>query len=195
MRVGVFGGSFDPPHIAHSIIAETVRLQFDLDLVLWVPVYDPPHKLIHQLAPYETRMAMVGAATEDHPAFEISDVEKTLNRPTYTVRMLNALENQYPAAQLNLVMGSDSLSQFNTWSEPEAIIQLAQLLVYPRPDHSVRDMKLPEYLCRHIQHVNAPIMSLSAEYIRRRLVQKKSIRYLVSERVLDYIERYRPYTG
>ncbi|MCY4159399.1 MAG: nicotinate-nucleotide adenylyltransferase [Bacteroidetes bacterium] len=195
MKVGIFGGSFDPPHVAHSIIAETVRFQYGLDLILWVPAYDPPHKFMDQLAPFETRLALVRAATRDHPAFEVSDIEKTLKRPTYTIRMLHALAKQYPGAELHLILGSDTVDQFCTWSEPEAILQVSQILVYPRPGYSVENMNLPEYLHGKYSLVNAPVFSISAEYIRNRLLEEKTVRYLVLENVLDYIREHRLYKG
>ena len=195
MKVGIFGGSFDPPHVAHTIIAETVRSQFKLDMVVWVPAYDPPHKSKHQLTPYEIRLGMVYAATKAHQAFVVSDVEKTLSKPTYTIRMLHALGKEYDSAKLYLILGSDSLAQFNTWSEPERIVQNTQLLVYPRIDYPVENMNLPEYLDGHVQYVDASVVPLSAEYIRGRLSDEKSVRHLVLDDVLDHIVKHRLYTG
>ena len=198
--MGIFGGSFNPPHIAHSIIAETIRSQFDLDLVLWVPAYAPPHKSTTQLTPYKDRLGMVRVATAEHSFFQVSDIEKTLDPPTYTVRMLGALRKEYPDAEFNLILGGDSLVHFHTWSQPEAIAEEAKLLVYPRMDYPVTHtaLALPDYLSGRVEFADAPVMSLSAEYIRRRLFEEKSVRYLILESVRGYINKhhvYRDVTG
>ena len=192
MKLGIFGGSFDPPHIAHSIIAEAAHSQFGLDRVLWVPAYAPPHKNSHGLTPYENRMDMVLAATNGHPSFRVSDVERTLIAPTYTIRMLNALHGQYSGAEMFLILGGDSLEEFDTWERPELIIQCTQILVYPRTGGQV---DLPDCLGEHVKVINAPVMDLSSEHIRHRILKKESVRYLVRECVWNYIYEHRLYTS
>lgn len=195
MNLGIFGGSFDPPHIAHSRIAEFARSVFGLELVLWVPAYDPPHKSQNQLTQYQNRLGMVQAATADHGSFRVSDVESMLERPTYTVRMLEALRKRYPDAEFYLILGSDSLKQFHTWLRPDIIAQEVQLLVYPRAGYSIAETELPEYLCGRVQFMEAPEMAISAEHIRSRLSSGQSVRNLVSDSVLSYIIKHRLYTG
>ena len=194
MDVGIFGGSFDPPHVAHSMIAETVHSQFRFDLILWVPAYEPPHKLRNQLTGYHHRLAMVQAAVKDHASFEVSEIEAVIQRPTYTIRMVDALKKQYPGATFHLILGSDSLAQFDTWLQPETLAKTVQLVVYPRGGSCVKDAALPEYLSGNVTSVEAPVMSLSAEYIRTRLLEGRSVRYLLRESVLDYIRTHRLYT-
>ncbi len=195
MNLGIFGGSFDPPHIAHSRIAEFARSVFGLELVLWVPAYDPPHKSQNQLTQYQNRLGMVQAATADHGSFRVSDVESMLERPTYTVRMLEVLRKRYPDAEFYLILGSDSLKQFHTWLQPDIIAQEVQLLVYPRAGYSIAEKDLPEYLCGRVQFMEAPEMAISAERIRGRLSSGQSVRHLVSDGVLSYIIKHRLYTG
>ena len=195
MNLGIFGGSFDPPHIAHSRIAEFARSVFGLELVLWVPAYDPPHKSQNQLTQYQNRLGMVQAATADHGSFRVSDVESMLERPTYTVRMLEALRKRYPDAEFYLILGSDSLKQFHTWLRPDIVAQEVQLLVYPRAGYSIAEKDLPEYLCGRVQFMEAPEMAISAEHIRSRLSSGQSVRHLVSDSVLSYIIKHRLYTG
>ncbi len=194
MKVGIFGGTFDPPHIAHSVISEIVRCQFGLDQILWVPSYAPPHKSLQHLTPYRDRYQMVRAATEGQDYFEVSDIEQTLQCPTYTVRMLDALEELHSDSQLYLIFGSDSLLQFDSWSHPELIVQKAKLLVYPRVGHTVTDKELPAYLRGCVQFVDAPTMSISSEYVRQRLYIGKTARYLVLDCVLNYILKHRLYS-
>ncbi|MXW14959.1 MAG: nicotinate (nicotinamide) nucleotide adenylyltransferase [Rhodothermaceae bacterium] len=195
MKVGIFGGSFNPPHIAHSIVAETIRSQFNLDVVLWVPTYAPPHKSTIQLTPYKYRLGMVRAAVAEHSFFQVSDIEKTLDSPTYTIRMLGALRKRYPDAEFNLVLGGDSLAYFDTWTQPEEIAKEVKLLVYPRMNYPVTytALALPDYLSGRVEFADAPVMSLSAEYIRKRIFEEKSVRYLILESVRDYINEHRLY--
>ncbi len=194
MKVGIFGGTFDPPHVAHSIISEIVRSQFCLDQVLWVPSYAPPHKSRQHLTPYSDRLQMVHAATEEQDYFEVSNIEQTLQCPTYTIQTLDALSDLYSGSKFYLILGSDSLEQFDSWSAPELIVQKANLLVYPRVGYTFTDTDLPAYLRGHVQFVEAPMMSISSEYLRQRLYAGKTVRYLVLDRVLNYISKHRLYS-
>jgi len=190
MKMGVFGGSFDPPHIAHSIIAESVFSKFALDQILWVPSHDPPHKSSTQLTPFSHRIGMVCAAVSEHSAFQVSDIEATLDSPTYTIGMLQSLRKQFSHAQLHLILGSDSLLQFHTWMEPELILEMVQLIVYPRAKYSIEGMTFPEYQSERTHIMEAPMMSLSGTYVRACLKEKRSIRYVVLNSVRDYISHH-----
>jgi len=190
MHVGIFGGSFDPPHIAHSIIAETVRSAFDLELVLWVPTCSPPHKSASKLTSFAVRLDMVRTAIAHHSEFQVSDIEESLPPPTYTIRMIQALRKQYPHARFSLIIGSDSLAQFHSWSESEMIMNETELVVYPRMEYPINEIRLPKYLLNRVQCVKAPLISISGEYVRRRLMEQKSIRYLVLESVQHYITEH-----
>ena len=193
MNVGIFGGSFDPPHTAHSRIAEFARSNFGLELILWVPAYDPPHKSQNQLTQYQNRLGMVRAAIADHGYFRVSDIESAIERPTYTIRMLDALGERYPDADFYLILGSDSLKQFHTWLRPDVIAERVQLLVYPRAGYLVAETDLPEYLRGRVQFMEAPEIAVSAEHIRSRFSGGESVRHLVSDEVLSYITKHRLY--
>ena len=195
MNVGIFGGSFDPPHCAHLRIAEFARSNFGLELILWVPAYDPPHKSQKQLTHYQDRLGMVRAAIADHGHFRVSDIESTIERPTYTIRMLDALRERYPDADFYLILGSDSLKQFHTWLLPDVIAQRVQLLVYPRAGHRVGESELPEYLRGRVQFMEAPEIAISAEHIRSRFSGGQPVRHLVSDDVHSYIAKHRLYGG
>ena len=195
MNVGIFGGSFDPPHTAHLRIAEFARSNFGLELILWVPAYDPPHKSQNQLTHYQNRLGMVRAAIAAYGFFRVSDIESTIERPTYTIRMLDALRERYPDAKFYLILGSDSLKQFHTWSRPDVIAQRVQFLVYPRAGHPVGESDLPEYLRGRVQFMEAPEIAVSAEHIRSRYSGGESVRHLVSDDVLSYIAKHRLYGG
>jgi len=195
MNVGIFGGSFDPPHSAHLRIAEFARSNFGLELILWVPAYDPPHKSQKQLTHYQDRLGMVRAAIADHGHFRASNIESTIERPTYTIRMLDALRERYPDADFYLILGSDSLKQFHTWMRPDVIARRVQILVYPRAGYLVGESELPEYLRGRVQFMEAPEIAISAEHIRSRFSGRQPIRHLVSDDVHSYIAKHRLYGG
>src|SRR5262245_2126017 len=133
MRLGIFGGTFDPVHLGHLIVAEAARLEAELDRVFFVLSPRPPHKNVVELTPFPHRLALLNLALADNPYFAVSTLE--LERPgaSYTVDTLRQLKSMpdYAEADLHLIIGMDSLAAFAEWREPEAIIQLARLLVYP----------------------------------------------------------------
>jgi nicotinate-nucleotide adenylyltransferase len=188
LKLGIFGGSFDPVHLGHLIVAEAAREALALDQVLFVLAPQPPHKQVQALTPWPHRLAMLEAALADHPHFAISTLELQRSGPSYTVDTLRQLRllPEFRLARFYLLLGQDSLSAFRTWHEPEAIVQLATLVVYPRLEthENAGNASLPETGLR----LDAPTIGISASEIRRRVAQKKSIRYLVPESVRRYIE-------
>ncbi len=184
-RVGLFGGSFNPPHLAHLIVAEQVREQARLDRVLWVPCHTPPHKDEHELAAPHHRLAMVRLAVEGNPFFEVSDVEIRRGGRSYTIDTIQTLQTQHPDWELILILGEDSLRTFHTWRAPEEIVARVPLVVYRRPDASDHPVD-PRFLAR-TTFVEAPLLEISASEIRRRCHLGHSIRYLVPEPVRQYI--------
>lgn len=191
MRIGVFGGTFDPPHVAHLIVAETVRAQFGLDRVLWVPNARPPHKASEALTPAHHRLAMTRLAIEGNTAFAVSTVEMDAQGPCYTVDTLRRLAEAHPASELALVIGGDSLAGFGTWRAPEEILRRAPLLVYHRPD-VVPSLppSLAEALAGRIHFAEAPLLGISSTALRRRCRAGATIRYLVPDAVHAYVLRH-----
>ena len=184
-RVGLFGGSFNPPHLAHLIVAEQVREQAGLDRVLWVPCHTPPHKDEQELAAPRHRLAMVRLAVEGNPFFEVSDIEIRRGGRSYTIDTIRALQAQHPDWELMLILGEDSLRTFHTWRAPEEIVARVPLIVYHRPDAPDHPVD-PRFLAR-TTFVEAPLLEISATEIRRRCREGRSIRYLVPELVRQYI--------
>lgn len=192
MKVGIFGGSFNPPHLAHLIVAERIRDQFDLDEVLWIPGYRPPHKPEAGLASPGHRLAMTRLATDDHPAFSVSDHEIRREGTSYTIHTVRALQEALPEHTFSLIIGEDSLQQFGTWYEPEEIVARVPLIVYPRPGLPPTD---PDDRFRHrVQFADAPLLHISGTAIRDLRRQGHSIRYLVPDAVRAYIEAHRLYS-
>src|SRR5271166_5246780 len=134
MRIGVFGGTFDPVHLGHLILAEQCREQGRLDQVLFVPAASPPHKQSQALTPFAQRVEMLALAIAGQPAFRIDELEKDRPGPSYTVDTLEQLKERQPAAELFLILGSDTLLDLPHWHGPARVAALATLVVVARPD-------------------------------------------------------------
>lgn len=186
-RVGVFGGSFDPVHVGHLILAEEAVTRLRLDRLLFVPAARPAHKRTRALAPIADRVAMLRLATRGNPRFAVSRIEADLPGVAYTVRTLERLARA-ERASLYFLMGQDSLEEFGTWREPARILSLARLAVLPRGDG--RRPRLAPALRRRVVFLDAPRVGVSSTEIRRRLRSGRSVRYWVPEPVLAYLERH-----
>ncbi|MGH7496197.1 MAG: nicotinate-nucleotide adenylyltransferase [bacterium] len=192
MRLGVFGGTFDPVHLGHLIVAEAARLEAQLDRVLFVLSPRPPHKNAEELTPISHRLAMLNLALAENPHFAVSTLELERQGVSYTVDTLRQLKSapKYVEAELHLIVGMDSLAAFAQWREPEAIIQLARLLVYPR---SEAGPCIPPELAKTCQILDAPIIEISSTLIRSRLQEGRTVRYLVPASVQKYLEAHHLY--
>lgn len=167
MKIGIFGGTFDPIHRGHLLLAQQARNQYQLDKVLFIPAKTPPHKTDQSdLTPAPHRFRMVELALKDYPEFELCDRE--LNRPgiSYTIDTLRDLRKQYPGDSFFLILGSDAASEFSTWKQPDEIIKMAQVLVALRPGFS-----LPSQT--NFQTIAMPPVPLSSTEIRERLAAGK----------------------
>ena len=196
-RIGVFGGSFNPPHVAHLILAERARTERALDRVLFVVAGRPPHKAPRPLAPAEDRLRMVELAVADNPAFEVSDVELRADGASYTLRTIRALKRALgPDAELLLMMGGDSLLDLPTWWHAQELAREVAIVTFARPGSELGG-KL-DTLAEHFGGdwvnrvrelmVQAPLMEISATDVRRRVRDGRSVRYMVPEAVRAYIE-------
>jgi nicotinate-nucleotide adenylyltransferase len=197
-RLGVLGGTFDPPHYAHLVLAENARAQLALDRVLFVPAGDPPHKTARPHTDVRDRVVMVEAAIADNPDFLLSRVDVDRPGPHYTVRTLALLQQQYPLAELFFIIGEDSLAEFHTWREPECIIRQAGLAVIHRPGWQVDFERLARAvpdIRERLTWLDVPMLDVSSTELRRRMRLGLPIRYLVPPPVEDYIRRHRLHTG
>jgi nicotinate-nucleotide adenylyltransferase len=195
VRFGVFGGSFNPPHVGHLAVAEAAADAARLDRVLWIPAATPPHKRDDPtLASAADRLAMVRLATAGNDRFEVSDVEIAREGVSYTVDTLRALSAERPDARWSLILGGDSFTAFPTWRDPAGILSIARLLVYARPGASPA---IPPDLAPHVDVVDGPALDLSSTELRARIGAGRSVRYLVPDAVRAYIDDralYRPAT-
>ncbi|MFO7323141.1 MAG: nicotinate-nucleotide adenylyltransferase [Chloroflexota bacterium] len=197
-RVGILGGTFDPPHIGHLVLADCAIESLKLDHLLFVPAADPPHKRSSTRLPIEHRLPMLERALAADSRFEISRVDIDRPGPHYTVDTVEIIQNQYPDCELFFVMGSDSLRDIITWHRPDLLIERVRLAVMQRPTASIEPGIHASVLPRLEQRVviiDAPRLEISSTEIVERLRQGKTVRYLVPQPVLDYIEMYGVYRG
>ena len=196
LRLGVLGGTFDPPHYGHLTLAENGRVQLDLDRVLFVPAGQPPHKPSRPITPAHHRVAMVEAAIADNPAFVLSHVDLGRAGPHYTVETLTLLWQEYPAAELFFLMGGDSLSKFLTWRDPAGIVQQARLAVMQRPgrepDLTALEQSVPG-IRERLVWLDVPHLDVSSSGLRQRVRHGLPLRYLVPPAVEAYVREQRLY--
>ena len=194
MTLGLFGGSFNPPHVAHLAVAQACAEAAGLDTVLWTPTPDPPHKAGDaRLATAEHRLAMARLAVEENARFAVSDIEFRRAGPHYTVDTLRALASEHPEADLALVVGGDSLAAFASWREPEAILGLARLVAYRRPGADLAGFAA--HVMARTTIVDGPALDLSATEIRARIAAGQTVRYLVPDAVRTYVAAHGLYRG
>ena len=200
MKVGVLGGTFDPVHIGHLIIAEGVREELGLDEVLFVPAGQPWLKVDHNITLVVHRIEMVRLAISRNPHFKMSEVEVERSGPSYTIDTMMELRNRLGAqVDLFFILGCDALAQFPHWKEPKKLIELCKLAIVPRvnlvsPNLKDLESSIPGVSDR-VSYVATPIIDISSSQIRGRLARGLSIRYLVPDKVEKYIANNRLYRG
>ncbi len=198
-RIGVFGGTFDPPHLGHLILASEARAQLHLSRLLWVLTSIPPHKLDQTITPLEDRLAMLKLAVADEPAFEVSRIDMDRPGPYYTVDTLGLLRAQDPSAALVLLLGGDLLRDLATWHHPADLVTAAdEIGVMRRPgdaiDLSSLEARIPGLTTR-VRFVDAPLLEISSNQIRKRARERQPFRYYVPPAVYRYITEKHLYTS
>lgn len=188
MDVGLFGGSFNPPHIAHLIVAEVVRDQFGLSEVWWIPNATPPHKPEEELVAVEHRLEMTRRVVDTNTHFRVCDLEVQREGVSYTVETVRVLQDQHPDTDFALLIGSDSLDHFAEWHRPDEIAERVPLVVYKRPG-AIEAVAEPRF-ANHVRYAAAPVMEVSGTEIRARRRAGRTIRYLVPDTVRAYIEAH-----
>lgn len=202
MRLGVLGGTFDPPHLGHLILAQEAYQALGLSRVLFVPAGQPWRKAGRELSPREQRLAMVRLAVAGNPTFDVETAEVERPGPSYTVETLAGLREQVsPETELFFIMGADSLADFPHWHEPLRILQLARLAVAERSplgDEGVEEAipeDLAEALRERVVWLPMPLIAISASAVRERVRQGLPIRYWVPEAVEEYIHGHHLYVA
>lgn len=194
---GVIGGTFDPPHIGHLILAEFARAELGLSEVVFIPASEPPHKTEQEVLPVEHRLAMVRLAIATNPHFVLSKIDIERPGPNYTVETLQLLRQRWgETVEIFFIMGLDSLVDFPTWYQPEQIIRLCRLAVMARPGYQV-DMAALERavpgISDRLVFIPAPLIGISSTNIKERVRRGETIKYLVPHAVEIYIHDHHLY--
>jgi nicotinate-nucleotide adenylyltransferase len=198
-RIGLFGGTFDPPHLGHLVLAEWARVRLRLDRVVFVPAGTPPHKRGRQLTDAALRLALTRLAVRGNPAFTVSGFEAGRAGPSFTVDTLRHLHARQPGARFYLLMGADSLADFPNWHEPEEIARLATLVVAarlaePASGERARAQSLvPARVGGRVVLLDNPLVAISSSVLRARARAGRSLRYLVPDAVAAFVARHELY--
>lgn len=189
--IGVFGGTFDPPHIGHLVLADEARAELELSQVLWVVTGEPPHKPHRPILLVEHRLRMVELAIQNDPGFEVSRLEIDRPGPHYAVDTLAGLAEARPDDERAYVMGKDSLRDLPTWRLPERLIELSDaIVVLNRPDVGANldelNAQLPG-LADKVRFLDVPLVDVASRDVRWRVASGRPYRYLVPRTVADYI--------
>jgi nicotinate-nucleotide adenylyltransferase len=182
MKIGLYFGSFNPVHIAHLIIAEHMAYNTDLEQVWLVLSPQNPLKPSANLLNEYDRLHLLQLAVENDPRLRVSNIEFSLPRPSYSIDTLTYLAEKYPEHDFAVIMGSDSLENIRRWKNHEQLLGRFQVFVYRRPGHAVGD-----HPAGKITVCDAPLLDISSSFVRKMIREGKSVRYLVSERVYEYI--------
>lgn len=189
MNIGLFFGSFNPIHIGHLIIANTMATATDLNQVWFVVSPQNPFKKTKSLLHEFDRLDMVERAIADNSRLKATDIEFSMPKPSYTIDTLARLTEKYPQHTFRLIMGEDNLEQFANWKNYDKILEYYGLYVYPRPQAKESPFKSHP----HVRLVAAPLLDISATYIRDSIRASRSIRYMVPDVVEEMIERKKFY--
>jgi nicotinate-nucleotide adenylyltransferase len=192
--IGIFGGTFDPPHLGHLILAAEAFDQLALTRLLWVLTPLPPHKLDQPITPLEHRLAMTQLMLGDYPHFELSRAEIDRPGPHYMLETVRVIGTQYPTADLILLIGGDSLRDLPTWHRPVELVSTCQWLgVMRRPDDTINLTELEQIIPgigQKVKYVDAPRLEIASRDIRRRISEGHAFRHYLLPPVYDYIEEH-----
>jgi len=192
-RIGFLGGTFDPIHSGHLILAQQLLENFHLDKVIFIPAATPPHKDDESISPSNHRFEMTRAAIEDNPLFQVSDIELKRQGKSYTIDTIRQLKELHPDSDLFLLAGSDILAEFETWKDPEEIFQEIKVIIGVRPGYDKIDSENRFFKKSIIAQIDG--LQISSTQIRQKVREGKSIKYLVPLRVEEYVKAGGLYRG
>ena len=191
-RIGIMGGTFNPVHIGHLLIAEQSYHEYGLDYILFMPAGHPPHKQQQNIIKNEDRLAMLLLATDEVPYFHVSDYELKKPGLSYTYETLSYLTKRAPENEYYFIMGADSVKDLESWRHPEIILNLAHILAAVRGDTDIEALKyeaerIKDKYAAKISLLGAPELDISSRELRERVALGASIRFMVPEKVRNYI--------
>tara|TARA_B100001996_G_scaffold378419_1_gene362551 strand:- start:373 stop:951 length:579 start_codon:yes stop_codon:yes gene_type:complete len=192
LKICLFGGTFDPPHIGHLLIAQTICEAENFDKIIFIPASTPPHK--NCKTSIRNRAEMLDIAIDENPNFEISEIEINRGGISYSIDTIKEIKNEYKIADNNLyyLIGSDSLLNFHNWKDSRSILKECQVIVAIRP--GFRPSDIPSWILQKIRFANIPRFEISSSNIRNRWVEDKTIRYMVTQPVWEYIDKNKLYS-
>lgn len=185
-KVGILGGTFDPPHNGHLMIANEVYSALNLDEIWFMPNHEPPHKKKPESVEDEDRLNMLRLAIEENPAFTIQPIELERQGPSYTVETMKMLKSEYVDNQFFFIIGADMIEYLPKWHKIDELVNLVHFVGVKRPSYSVQT----EY---PVLYVEVPAIDVSSSLIRDRMKSGKTVRYLLPDQVIDYIEENQLY--
>jgi len=186
-KIGILGGLFDPPHIGHLIIAQSVAEEFSLKKIIFIPSYNPPHK--SRYSRYDVRYKLTEMAIKDNKRFSISDIERRISGKTYTLEVIKRLKQEIKG-ELYLIIGSDQWQEFNNWQSPGQLIQECKIIIVPRPNYQIDK---PYDTAKKVLISHAPLLDISSTQIRRLIKKNLNAQYLLPQVVYKYIKNKRLY--
>ena len=196
-RIGLFGGTFDPPHLGHLILASESHYQLELTRLLWTLTPEPPHKQDQLITSIEHRLAMLNLALADNPCFELSRLELDRPGPHYTLDTIKLVAEQNPDAEIIPVIGGDSLHDLPTWHRPQELLYAAHWIgVMRRPGESANLEELERELpgiSSKVHYVDAPLLEIASSEIRSRIANGRPFRYYLPDPVYHYINQHHLY--
>jgi nicotinate-nucleotide adenylyltransferase len=187
MKIGIFGGTFNPIHFGHLVLAEQAYEKLNLNKVIFIPSFNPPHKNISDMASPMVRFKMVNLAIKDNPRFEISNIEIKRKGRSYLIDTLRELRRIYPKAELFFISGSDVSNQIAKWKSFKENLSLSKFVLAKRPGYRLKRYN------RNILVISITELDISSSMIRRKIKDDKSMRYLMPMRVYRYIKQRRLY--
>jgi len=193
MKICLFGGTFDPPHIGHLLIAQTIYEAENFDKILFIPAYAPPHK--NNVTPMKHRIEMVKIAISDNPNFEYSDVDIVRKGISYTIDSIVDIKRNYKLTndEIYYLIGSDSLIDFKNWKDSKEILDECNIIVAIRP--GFRPSDIPHWILQKVHFANIPRFELSSSKIRSRWVKDLTIRYMVTLPIWEYLNENNLYSS
>ena len=196
-RIGIFGGTFDPPHLGHLILASEAQSQLGLTRLLWTLTPEPPHKQGQPITSIEHRLAMVNLAIADNPDFELSRVELDRPGPHYTIDTVKLIADQYPDAEIVPIIGGDSLHDLPTWHKPRELLYACHWVGVMRRPEDAANLEALEHelpgISSKVHYVDAPLLEIASREIRSRIANGETFRYYLPKPVYEYIEQYHLY--
>lgn len=203
--IGVFGGTFNPIHNAHLLIAEEARVRLKLNKIIFIPSSNPPHKKVSKLIGGHHRLNMVKLAIKDNPFFTSSDIEIRRGGKSYSIETIRQLKKNYEGAELFFIIGADSILDFTAWKDWDALLELCNFAVFSRPGYEfvgsdftliknkMRGVLRDKSLINKIIYFKTNVFDVSSTDIRGKIRKNESVKYLVPDEVIKYIKKHKLY--